>query len=89
MKRIVIVVYGKDHYGILYNISKIFFYYKVSVVNIRQSIVSDYFNMMAIVTAPDRKKYSEFKKSLEECGKKANLVINVMLEDVFNAMHQV
>ena len=89
MKRIVVVVYGKDNVGILYNISKVFFDYKVSVINIRQSIVSDYFNMMAIVTAPDRKKYSEFKEALEKYGKKANLNINVMLEDVFNAMYQV
>lgn len=89
MKKIVIVVYGKDHFGILYNICKVFFEYKVSVINIRQSIVSDYFNMMAIVTAPERKQYSNFKEALEHYGKKANLEINVMLEDVFNAIHQV
>ena len=89
MKRIVIVVYGKDNFGILYNISKVFFDYKVSVINIRQSIVSDFFNMMAIVTAPDRNKYSDFKKALEDYAKKSNLNINVMLEDVFNTMHHI
>ena len=51
--------------------------------------MSDYFNMMAIVTAPDRNKYIDFKAALENYGKKSNLAINVMLEDVFNAMHQV
>ncbi|MBP3200830.1 MAG: ACT domain-containing protein [Lachnospiraceae bacterium] len=89
MKKIVIVIYGKDNYGILYNVSKILHDYKVSVENIRQSIVSNYFNMMAIVSAPERNKYGEFKKKLEDYGKKSNLMVNVMLEDVFNAMHQV
>lgn len=89
MKKIVIVVYGKDNVGILYNISKILKDYNVSVISINQSIVSGYFNMMAVVSAPDRNKYSEFKNDLEKYAKKSNLMINVMLGDVFNAMHQI
>lgn len=89
MKKIVIVVYGKDNVGILYNISKILKDFNVSVISINQSLVSGYFNMMAVTSAPDRNKYSDFKKALEVYGEKSNLMINVMLEDVFNAMHQV
>lgn len=89
MKKIVIVVYGKDNVGILYNISKIFKDYNVSVISIKQTIVSGHFNMMTIVSAPERKLFSKFKDELENYGKKEGLMVNVMLEDVFNAMYQV
>ena len=87
MKKAIIVVYGKDRTGIIYNVTKILFDNNINVLDIKQTIVDGYFNMMTIADVSKSKTLNKVKKALEEYGKKAYLSINFQLEDAFLAMH--
>ena len=87
MKKALIVVYGKDRTGIIYNVTKILFENNVNVLDIKQTIVDGYFNMMTIADVTKSKTLNKVKKALEKKKKKASLSINFQLEDAFLAMH--
>jgi ACT domain-containing protein len=75
MKKAIIVVYGKDRTGIIYNVTKILFENNINVLDIKQTIVDGYFNMMTISDVTKTKTLNKVKKSLEEYGKKVSLNI--------------
>lgn len=87
MKKAIIVVYGKDRTGIIYNVTKILFEDNINVLNIRQTVSDGYFNMLLIADVAKAKNLNKVKKALEEYGKKAKLNINFQLDDAFVAMH--
>ena len=87
MKKAIIVVYGKDRTGIIYNVTKILFDNNINVLDIKQTIVDGYFNMMTIADVSKSKTLNKVKRELDEYGKKASLSINFQLEDAFLAMH--
>lgn len=87
MKKAIIVVYGKDRTGIIYNVSKILYENNANVLDIKQTIVDGYFNMMTIADVCKVKSLEKVKTSLENYGKKNFLNINFQLEDAFTAMH--
>lgn len=87
MKKAIIVVYGKDRTGIIYNVTKILFENNVNVLNIKQTIADGYFNMITIADVTKTKSMNKIKKSLYDYGKKTSLNINFQLEDAFITMH--
>lgn len=87
MKKAIIVVYGKDKTGIIYNVTKILYENNANVLDIKQTIVDGYFNMMTITDVSKVKTMNKIKSSLENYGKKNSLNINFQLEDAFVAMH--
>ena len=89
MKKVIIVVYGKDKPGIIYNVTKILFENKMNVLDIKQTIVGGYFNMMTVADCSKTKVLSKVKEELEKYSKKAKLNINMHLEEAFDAMHSV
>lgn len=88
MKKAIIVVYGKDKEGIIYNVTKILYENKINVLNIKQTIVKGYFNMLTIADVSKVKSVAKAKEALIEYGKKSSMHINFQLEDVFMSMHQ-
>ena len=87
MKKAIIVVYGKDRTGIVYNVTKILYENNINILNIKQTIADGYFNMMCIADVTHVKSLSKIKDALEEHGAKSGLNINFQLEDAFTAMH--
>lgn len=87
MKKAIIVVYGKDRTGIIYNVTKILYENNTNVLDIKQTIVDGYFNMMTIADVAKAKSLSKIKDALNTYAKKSSLNINFQLEDAFNAMH--
>lgn len=86
-KKAIIVVYGKDRTGIVFNVTKILYENNANILNIKQTIADGYFNMMCIVDVSQVKSLSKVKEFLEGYGKKSSLNINFQLEDAFTAMH--
>ena len=86
MKKAIVVVYGKDRMGIIYNVTKILFENKINVLDIKQTIVDGYFNMMTVVDVSKAKSLSKAKEAIADYGKKNSLNINFQLEDAFVAM---
>lgn len=86
----VISVTGKDSMGIIAKVSCACAEYKANIIDISQSVLSEYFAMIMIVditsiTIP----FVEFVDKMTELGAKENLVIHTMHEDIFNSMHSI
>ena len=89
MKKVIIVVYGKDKTGIIYNVTKILYENSMNVLDIKQTIVGGYFNMMTVADCSKTKVLSKVKEELDKYAKKSNLSISMHLEEAFDAMHTV
>lgn len=86
----VITVTGKDNKGIIAKVSTVCAEYGANIVDITQSVLRDYFVMFMIADITGLNvKLSEFVDILNALGDKNALKIQVMHEDIFNAMHRI
>ncbi len=90
MKKTVITVVGKDTVGIIAKVCTYLADNNVNILDISQTIVQDYFNMMMIVDANNsEKKFGQLSDEMEELGKSIGVQIKMQSEDIFNIMHRV
>ena len=86
----VITVTGKDSVGIIAKVATACAEYGANIVDISQSVLSDYFAMImladidALVIG-----FSDFVDKLDALGKANGLDIHAMHEDIFNTMHHI
>lgn len=90
MKKTVITVVGKDTVGIIAKVCTYLADNNVNILDISQTIVQDYFNMMMIVDANNsEKKFGQLSDEMEELGKSIGVQIKMQSEDIFNIMHRI
>ena len=88
--RAIITVLGKDNLGIIYNVTKIVSEHQDNILDISQTIVQEYFNMMMIVDMQKaEKEFGKMAGELEELGREIGVMVKVQHEDIFNKMHRV
>ena len=86
----VITVTGKDSVGIIAKVSAECAKYDANIVDISQSVLSDYFAMIMLADIDGLKlPFSEFVDIMSAVGQERGLSINVMHEDIFNTMHHI
>lgn len=86
----VITVTGKDSVGIIAKVSGECAKYGANIVDISQSVLSEYFAMIMLSDIDGLKlPFSDFVDVLDALGKSSGLSINVMHEDIFNTMHHI
>ena len=86
----VITVTGKDSVGIIAKVSAECAKYDANIVDISQSVLSEYFAMIMLADIDALKvTFSEFVDIMSELGRERALSINVMHEDIFNTMHHI
>ena len=86
----VITVTGKDSVGIIAKVSAECAKYDANIVDISQSVLSDYFAMIMLADIDALKvSFSEFVDIMSVVGQERGLSINVMHEDIFNTMHHI
>ncbi len=86
----VITVTGKDSVGIIAKVSSECAKYDANIVDISQSVLSEYFAMIMLADIDCLKvSFSEFVDIMSELGRERALSINVMHEDIFNTMHHI
>ena len=86
----VITVTGKDSVGIIAKVSAECAKYDANIVDISQSVLSEYFAMIMLADIDGLKvSFSEFVDIMSELGREHALSINVMHEDIFNTMHHI
>ena len=78
MKKTIITVVGNDTVGIIAKVCTYLAENQVNILDISQTIVQGYFNMMMIADT-----------ELENLGKEIGVVIHCQHEDIFNMMHRV
>lgn len=90
MKKSIITVVGKDTVGIIAKVCTYLADDNVNILDISQTIVQGYFNMMMIVDTSDAKKPSgEIADELAELGNEIGVQIKLQQEDIFNSMHRI
>lgn len=86
----IISVTGKDNVGIIAGVSTICADKGANILDITQSVLSEYFAMIMLADIDSLNiPFSEFVDILAEYGKSRNLQIQAMHEDIFNTMHHI
>ena len=90
MKKCVITVVGKDTVGIIAKVCTYLAKTEINILDISQTIVSGYFNMMMIVDLSNSNTgFDEVVTALENLGKEIGVVIKCQREEIFVMMHRI
>ncbi len=90
MKKTIITVVGNDKVGIIAKVCTYLAQNQINILDISQTIVQGYFNMMMITDASaSAKEMGQLSKELEELGEEIGVVIRCQHEDIFNMMHRI
>ncbi len=89
MKKTIITVVGKDTVGIIAKVCTYLADNGINILDISQTIVQDYFNMMMIVdTNQTSKDFGDMVRELDELGERIGVIIKCQKEEIFNQMHR-
>lgn len=90
MNRNIITLVGKDRPGIIAKVCTYLADNDINILDITQTTVQEYINMMMIVdTDACRKDFSAMAEELDAVGRGIGCRIRVQREDIFNMMHRV
>jgi ACT domain-containing protein len=90
MKKTIITVVGKDTVGIIAKVCTYLAENNINILDISQTIVQDYFNMMMIVDANNSTKpFGDMATELDKVGEDIGVKITCQHEDIFNKMHRI
>ena len=90
MKKTIITVVGKDTVGIIAKVCTYLANNRVNILDISQTIVKDYFNMMMIADLNDSTKpFDVISDELEQIGNEIGVIIKCQREEIFDSMHRI
>lgn len=90
MKKTIITVVGQDTVGIIAKVCTYLADNGVNILDISQTIVQDYFNMMMLVDMNNAtKSFGDISDELAMVGEEIGVVIKCQREDIFNKMHRI
>ena len=90
MTKAVITVIGKDTVGIIAGICTYLADKKVNILDISQTIVQGYFNMMMIVDMTKAAKaFADCQKDLDVLGEEIGVSIKCQKAEIFDMMHRI
>lgn len=88
--KVIITVVGKDTVGIIAKVCTYLSEGSVNVLDISQTIVSGYFNMMMIVDmANATASFAEISDQLDALGEEIGVTIKCQKEEIFEMMHRI
>ena len=89
MKAVVTVI-GKDKVGIIAMSSAECAKYGANIIDISQTVLSEYFAMIMMVSLEGLTvAFSEFAEAMAKAGEENGVDIRVMHEDIFSSMHRI
>ncbi|MBR1440304.1 MAG: ACT domain-containing protein [Lachnospiraceae bacterium] len=90
MKKTIITVVGKDTVGIIAAICNYLAENKINILDISQTIVDGYFNMMMVVdTSACSKEAVVIADDMKALGEKIGVIITCQKEEIFDMMHRI
>ena len=90
MKKTIITVVGKDTVGIIAKVCTYLANNRVNILNISQTIVEDYFNMMMIADLNDSaKEFTQIADELEQIGAEIGVIVKCQRDEIFDSMHRI
>ena len=87
--RTIITVVGKDAVGIIAKVCAYLAENRINVLDISQTIVQGFFNMMMVVDTGKVKSFESLSSELEQIGEEIGVVIKCQQEEIFNQMHRI
>ena len=90
MKKAIITVVGKDTVGILAKTCTYLAAAKINILDISQTVVQDYFNMMMIADMKGAaKSFDVLGSELAEIGERIGVQVKCQREEIFDKMHRI
>lgn len=90
MSRVIVTLVGKDHPGIIAAVCNYFAENNINILDIKQTTVQEFINMMMIVDVSKcRKPFEAVAADLGELGLKMGLKIRCQKSEIFEKMHRV
>lgn len=90
MNKTIITVVGKDTVGIIAKICTYLADNEVNILDISQTIVQGFFNMMMIVDMDDStKSFGAIADELEQLGDEIGVKVKCQREEIFTKMHRI
>ncbi len=89
-QKTIITVLGKDSVGIIAKVCTYLANNHINILDISQTIVQDYFNMMMIVDMKDSAKpFADCATELAQIGEEIGVKIRCQKEEIFDMMHRI
>ncbi|MCB7320641.1 ACT domain-containing protein [Lacrimispora sp. 210928-DFI.3.58] len=90
MSKAIITVVGKDTVGIIAKVCTYLAENHINILDISQTIVQDYFNMMMIVDISGTDKpFGQVSDDLEQVGEGIGVKVKIQREEIFTKMHRI
>ena len=90
MSKIIITIVGKDRVGIVAKTCNYLADNQMNILDITQTIVQEYFNMMMIVDiSRAEKSFDDMARELSEVGESIGVAIRCQREEIFTSMHRI
>lgn len=90
MNRTIITVVGKDTKGIIAKVCAYLADNNVNILDISQTIVQEYFNMMMIVDMTKMEKpFVQASDELTKLGESVGVQVKCQREEIFDVMHRI
>ena len=89
MKKCIVTVLGKDTVGIVAKVCTYLAENRINILDISQTIIQGYFNMMVITDVSDLKKdFTVLCDEMEKLGEEIGVSIRCQREEIFEKMHR-
>ena len=88
VSKAVVSVLGMDRKGIIAKVSGVLFRHDANILDISQTIVGGYFNMVMIVDITGCA-FEMLMEDLRELGCQLGVQIRIQKSEIFEAMHQI
>ena len=86
----IITVLGTDKVGIIAKVCNYLADRNINILDISQTIVQGYFNMLMIVEVNNNQDdFPQLAEGIEQLGDAIGVVIKMQHEDIFNSMHRI
>ena len=90
MKKLIITVVGKDTVGIIAKVCTYLAANEINILDISQTIVAGYFNMMMVVDMSESKKpFNDVQHEMDQIGDEIGVQIRCQREEIFEKMHRI
>ncbi|MED9902814.1 MAG: ACT domain-containing protein [Lachnospiraceae bacterium] len=90
MKKTIITVVGKDTVGIIAKVCTYLAENQINILDISQTIVQGYFNMMMVVdTSQSKTQHGSMADELDRLGEEIGVIIKCQKEEIFDKMHRI
>ncbi len=89
MEKGIITVVGKDQVGIIAKVCTYLAENELNILDISQTIIQGYFNMMMIIELNDVKAIDSICNDLDKLGDEIGVSIKLQHENIFNKMHRI